>query len=124
MLLMKFDFFNKKLLPPSSFSLSVVTKDWDLIHDNIYHVCVCVCVCVCARARTRSLSRVRLFATSRTIALQAPLPMGFPRKKYWSGLSFTLRGGLPDPGIKPTSPALVGRFFTTEPSLKPLSLVT
>ena len=45
MLLMKFDFFNKKLLPPSSFSLSVVTKDWYLIHDNIYHLCVCVCVC-------------------------------------------------------------------------------
>ena len=27
---------------------------------------------------------------------------------------------LPDPGIKPVSPALVGRFFTTEPPGKPL----
>ena len=29
---------------------------------------------------------------------------------------------LPGPGIKPMSPALAGRFFTTEPSGKPLSL--
>ena len=54
MLLMKFDLFCKKLLPPSSFSLLVVTKDCDLIHD-IYRVCVCVCVCVCVRARTPSV---------------------------------------------------------------------
>ena len=27
---------------------------------------------------------------------------------------------LPDPGIKPASPALVGRLFTTEPSGKPV----
>ena len=31
---------------------------------------------------------------------------------------------LPDPGIKLTSPALAGGFFTTEPSEKPLSLHT
>ena len=28
-------------------------------------------------------------------------------------------GGLPDPGIEPASPALAGRFFTTEPPGKP-----
>ena len=28
-------------------------------------------------------------------------------------------GDLPDPGIEPTSPALTGRFFTTEPPGKP-----
>ena len=28
---------------------------------------------------------------------------------------------LPDPGIKPVSPALAGRFFTTEPPGKPLA---
>ena len=54
MLLMKFDLFCKKLLPPSSFSLLVVTKDCDPIRDNIYRVCVCVCVCVRARARPQS----------------------------------------------------------------------
>ena len=51
-----------------------------------------------------------------TIALQAPLSMGFLRQEYWSGLPFPLPGGLPDPKIKPTllmSLALTGRFFTT-----------
>ena len=32
------------------------------------------------------LSRVQLFATPWTIALQAPLSMGFLRQEYWSGL--------------------------------------
>jgi len=30
--------------------------------------------------------------------------MGFPRQGYWSGFPFS-PGDLPDPGIKPTSPA-------------------
>ena len=29
--------------------------------------------------------------------------------------AFPSPGDLPDPGIKPTSPALAGKFFTTEP---------
>ena len=41
--------------------------------------------------------------------------MGFPRQEYWSGLLFPSPGDLPDPGIKPSSPALADRFFTTEP---------
>ena len=32
--------------------------------------------------------------------------MGFPRQEYWSGLPFPSPGDLPDPGIKPRSPAL------------------
>ena len=40
--------------------------------------------------------------------------MGFPRQEYWSGLPFPPPRDLPDPGIKPTSPALAGEFFTTE----------
>ena len=40
---------------------------------------------------------------------------GFPRQEYWSGLSFPSPGDLSDPRIKPVSPALVGRFFITEP---------
>ena len=39
--------------------------------------------------------------------------MGFPRQEYWSGLPFSSPGDLPDPGIKPASPALAGRFLTT-----------
>ena len=41
--------------------------------------------------------------------------MGFLRQEYWSGLPFPSPGDLPDPGIKPVSPALTGRFFNTEP---------
>ena len=40
--------------------------------------------------------------------------MGFSGQEYWSGLAFPPPGGLPDPGIKPESPALAGAFFTTE----------
>ena len=40
-------------------------------------------------------SRVRLFATARTVALQAPLFMGFSRQEYWSGLLFLLQGIFP-----------------------------
>ena len=32
--------------------------------------------------------------------------MGFSREEYWSGLSFFFPEDLPDPGIKPGSPAL------------------
>ena len=58
-----------------------------------------------------------------TVAHQAPLSMGFSRQKYWSRLPFPPPGVLPDPGIEAASlvsPALAGRFFTTEPPGKPL----
>ena len=64
------------------------------------------------------LSRVQLFAISRTVAHQALLSMGFPRQEYWSGLPFLSRGVLPDPGMELVSPAplaLAGGFFTTVP---------
>ena len=47
-----------------------------------------------------------LIVTLGTIALWAPLSMGFSRQEYWSGLSFPSPGDLPDPGIKPRSPTL------------------
>ena len=56
--------------------------------------------------KVKSLSRVRLFATPWTVAYQAPLSMGFSRQECWSGLPFPSPGDLPDPGIKPRSPAL------------------
>ena len=45
-------------------------------------------------------------ATPWTVALQALLSMEYSRQEYWSGLPFTPPGDLPDPGIKPESPAL------------------
>ena len=50
------------------------------------------------------LSHVRLFATPRTVAHQAPLPMGFCRQEYWSGLPFPSPGDLPEPGTEPVFP--------------------
>ena len=54
----------------------------------------------------------------RTVVRQAPLSMGFPSQEYWSGLPCPLPGDLPDPEIKPPSPAFAGGFFTAEPSGK------
>ena len=45
-------------------------------------------------------SCVWLLVTLWTVALQAPLSMGFPRQEYWSGLPFSSLGDLPDPGIE------------------------
>ena len=53
-----------------------------------------VCACV------KSLSCVQLFATPWTVALQAPVSMGFSRQEYWSGLPCPLPGDLPDQGLK------------------------
>ena len=41
--------------------------------------------------------------------------MGFSREEYWSGLPFPSPGDLPDPGIKPESPALEADALTSEP---------
>ena len=60
------------------------------------------------------------FVTPWTVAPQVPLSMGFPRQEYWSGLPFPSSGDLPDPEIKPMSPALAGGFFTNEPPGKPI----
>ena len=53
-------------------------------------------------------------------ACQDPLSMEFSRQEYCSGLPFPPPGDHPQPGIKSAFPALAGRFFTTEPSEKPL----
>ena len=70
-----------------------------------------ICVCV--------LSRVQLFATPWTVAHQAPLPMELSRQEDWSGLPFPTSGDPPNLGNKPSSPALTGGFFITEPPEKP-----
>ena len=69
-----------------------------------------------------SHSVVSVSVTLWTADHQAPLPMGFSKQEYWSGLPFPPPGGLPDPGVEPLSPeslAMAGRFFTTEPPGKP-----
>ena len=66
--------------------------------------------------RVKLFSHAQLFETPRTVALGAPLSMGFSRQEYWSGLPGPPPGDLPNPGVKPaslTSPALAAGFFTT-----------
>ena len=70
---------------------------------------------VCAQLLTCD----QLFATPWIVAHWAPLSMGFSRQEFWSGFPFLPPGDLPNPGIKPSSPSLAGRFFTTEPPGKP-----
>ena len=53
--------------------------------------------------------------------------MGFPRQDYWSGLPFPPPEVLFNPGVESASvasPALSGRFFTTEPPGKPNDYVS
>ena len=57
----------------------------------------------------KSESRVRFFATLWTLQ-----SMKFFRPEYWSGLPFPSSEDLPDPGMKPRSPALQGYALLPE----------
>ena len=70
---------------------------------------------ICMRTEVKSVSRVQLFVTTWTVAYQAPPSMGFSRREYWSGVPFPSPGDLPDPGIKPWSPAFQADALTSEP---------
>ena len=45
--------------------------------------------------------------------------MAFLSQDYWNGLPYPSPGDLPDPGIKPESPALQADSLPTEPPGKP-----
>ena len=47
--------------------------------------------------------------------------MEFSKPEYWSGLPCPPPRGLPNPGIKPRSPALQADFLLAEPPGKPLN---
>ena len=53
-------------------------------------------------------------------AHQVPLSLGFSRQEYWSGLPFLSPGDLPNPGIKPRSPASQADALSSEPPGKPI----
>ena len=73
----------------------------------------------CSKMKVKSLSCVQLFVTPWTITYQTPLSMGFSKQEYWSGFPFLSPGDLPDPGIKPRSPALQADALPSEPPGKP-----
>ena len=71
-------------------------------------------LCVCERVHVCVLSHVQLFVTPWTVALQAPLSLEFSRQEYWSGLPCSPPGDLPNPGIKPGSPAMQADYLPFE----------
>ena len=65
-----------------------------LLHGYIIiHVCV----------RVKSLQSCLTLCDPWTVTCQAPLSMEFSRQEYWSRLSFSTPGDLPNPGIEPAS---------------------
>ena len=75
-----------------------VVASWPWL-QGLPELSICVCALSC-------FSRVWLFSLLWTIACQAPLSMGFSWQEYWGGLSCLSLGDLPDPVIKPGSPAV------------------
>ena len=80
------------------------------VQERIKHFSLSKGVCVLS-----CFSCVWLFVTMWTVALQAPLSVGFSRQEYWSGLSSPPPGHLPNPGIEPRSPALQVDSLPSEP---------
>jgi len=74
----------------------------------IYFIIVSLILFVCYSgvALMFNHSVVSNSATPWTVAHQAPPSMGFSRQEHWSGEPFPSPGDLPDPEIKPWSPAL------------------
>ena len=61
---------------------------------------------VCIYIFAQPLSHVRIFCTSVDCSLPGSSSLGFHRQECQSGLPFPSPGDLPNPGIKPRSPAL------------------
>ena len=60
-----------------------------------------------------------IFVAPWTVACEVLLSMGFSSQEYSNGLPCTPPGDLPNPGIKPRSPALQGDYLPCEPPGKP-----
>ena len=50
--------------------------------------------------------------------------MGFSRQEYWRGLPLSSPEDLPDPGVKPVSPAWQADSLPPEPPGKPTQMQT
>ena len=111
-------------------SWSEFYKCWETVLSTIFHllffsqkpdtkVLFISKAIIVGKVKVKSFCRVRLFVTPWTVAYQAPPSMGFSRQKYWSGLTFSSPGDLPDPGIEPRSPTFQADTLTSEPPGKP-----
>ena len=92
---------------------SKITANGDYSHE------IKRCLLLGRKVKVKSLSHVRLSVALWTVAHQTPLSMGFSRQEYWSGMPFPSPGDLPDPEIKPESPAWQVDSLPAELSGKP-----
>ena len=92
------------LLSQPSLACALFVNSPILIQSPTQHVDCSLISRLNACMNAQSLSHVQFFATSWTVAHQAPLSMGFSRQEYCSGLPCTPPGHPPNPGIKPRSP--------------------
>ena len=82
-------------------------QPWDSPGKNTGVGCYFLLQCMTVKSESEvTLSHVQLFATPWTVALQAPLSMGFSRQEYWNGLPFPSSRDLPNQGVEPGSPTL------------------
>ena len=77
-------------------------KTHEISHWRSVHFSLSLAICT-----STSVSRtvVSDFVTPWTVVCQVPLSMEFSRQEYCSDLMFPSPGDIPNPGIKPTSPA-------------------
>ena len=73
---------------------------------------------LCIRKKSGIAQSCPTLCDPMTVAHQAPLPMGFSRQGYWSGLPCPSPGDLPDPGVAPGSPAWQADSLPSEPPVK------
>ena len=93
----------------SSFSLSLSHTHTHTYICNILHIFkVKILGNVAGNCCCLIAGYVWLFVIPWTIACLVLLPMGFSRQEHWRGLPCPSPEDLPDPGIKPVSPALAG----------------
>ena len=84
-----------------------------LKNETIIRQSLCALLCLIAQ------SCPTLFESVLTVACQVSRPWGFFKQEYWSGLPCPPPGDLPNPGIKPRSPALQADSLPSEPPGKP-----
>ena len=90
-------------------------SDWATKNNNSVYANKRLCLLV--------IQSSSLFLTAWIVARQAPLPMEFSRREYWSGQPLPSSGDLPNPWIKPRSPTWQTDYLIYEPPGKPVVLV-